>query len=91
MLDLKKLENKLDSALKKETNKSLNEWLNQKEMKKFSEFTRKDHTKLAQIVAKEIVAMQNKMIKDLMDEVMTPPWIKWYRKLKAKFTKKGTI
>ena len=53
--------------------------------KKFSELTEEEHKELAQNIAREYVTFEKIMIQKMIDDLMTPFWVKWYRQLKAKF------
>jgi hypothetical protein len=55
--------------------------------KKFSELTKEEHEELAKAIAREYIAFQEIMIQKMIDDVITPFWVKWYRQLKAKFKK----
>ena len=55
--------------------------------KKFSELTKEEHEELAKNIAREYVKFENMMIRKMIDDMMTPFWVKWYRSLKAKFKK----
>jgi hypothetical protein len=55
--------------------------------KKFSELTKEEHEELAKSIAREYVTFEKIMIQKMIDDFMTPFWVKWYRQLKAKFKK----
>jgi hypothetical protein len=53
--------------------------------KKLSEFTKEEHEELAKAIAREYIAFEKIMIQKMIDDIITPFWVKWYRQLKAKF------
>jgi hypothetical protein len=55
--------------------------------RKFSELTKEEHEELAKSIAREYVTFEKIMIQKMLDDFMTPFWVKWYRQLKAKFKK----
>ncbi len=56
--------------------------------KTFSEMTEEEHEELAKKIAKAYIMYERVIIRNMINEAMTPFWVKWYRKLKAKLTKK---
>lgn len=55
--------------------------------RKFSELTKEEHEELAKNIAREYITFEKIMINKLIDDMMTPFYVKWYRQLKAKFKK----
>jgi hypothetical protein len=56
--------------------------------KTFSEMTEEEKKELAKKIAQVWIMYEKVMISNMINEAMTPFWVKWYRKLKAKLTKK---
>jgi hypothetical protein len=58
---------------------------NEKQPKrKFSELTEDEHIKLAELFAKKWIQIEIEVTKELINEAMTPFWVKWWRKLKKR-------
>ena len=58
------------------------------ENKKIGGLTEDEHRKLAELFAKKWIELERQVVRDLINEVMTPFWVKWYRKLKQKISRK---
>ncbi len=48
--------------------------------------TEEEHEELAKKIAKAYIMYERVIIRNMINEAMTPFWVKWYRKLKAKLT-----
>lgn len=55
--------------------------------KKLSEFTKEEHEELAKAIARQYILFEKLMIQKMIDDIMTPFWVKWWRQLKNKFKK----
>ena len=57
----------------------------------FWDMTEEEKTELAKKIAEGLAKIQHEIVKELMDDFMyecnTPFYVKWFKKLKAKFTK----
>jgi hypothetical protein len=49
--------------------------------------TEEQQKELAEEIAKAYIDLQKKYVNDMMYELTTPFWIKWYDKIKLKFKK----
>jgi hypothetical protein len=58
------------------------------ENKKIGGLTEDEHRKLAELFAKKWIELERQVVRDLINEAMTPFWVKWYRKLKQKISRK---
>lgn len=55
------------------------------EQPKITELTEDEQRKLAELIAKKWIEIEIKVTKELINEVMTPFWVKWWRKLKKTY------
>ena len=60
-----------------------------KEKIKWSELSDEQKQDIIKAIAEMWISHHKKLHREMMDDLLTPFWVKWGRKLKAKFSKKS--
>ena len=63
----------------------------EKQKLRWSDLSDDSKKELGMFVAKLWIDLEKQHHREMMEDLFTPFWVKWWRKLKAKFSKKSKV